>query len=78
MAVFEDKKSSNDILNNDTMSDDKVVASYVPPLYLFVSQPPFLCPACSEGPGRPLAAAEASLVDSRESLSDGISSHGQF
>ena len=35
MAVFEDKKSSNDIINNDTMCDDEVVASYVPPRYLF-------------------------------------------
>ena len=34
MAVFEDKKSSNDIIINDTMSDDEVVASDVPPLYL--------------------------------------------
>ena len=36
MAVFEGKKSSNDIINNDTMSDDEVVASYVPPRYLFL------------------------------------------
>ena len=35
MAVFEGKKSSNDIINNDTISDDEVVASYVPPRYLF-------------------------------------------
>ena len=28
---FEDKKSSNDIINNATMSDDEVVASYGPP-----------------------------------------------
>ena len=28
MAVFKGKKSSNDIINNDTMSDDEVVASY--------------------------------------------------
>ena len=34
MAVFEDKKSSNDIIINDTMSDDEVVASDVPPRYL--------------------------------------------
>ena len=35
--VFERGKSSNVIimLNNDTMSDDEVVASYVPPRYLF-------------------------------------------
>ena len=33
MAMFEDKESSNDITNNDTMSDDEVVASYVPPRY---------------------------------------------
>ena len=30
MAIFEGKKSSNDITNNDTMSDDEVVASSVP------------------------------------------------
>ena len=36
MAVFEGKKSSNDIINNDTISDDEVVASYVPPRYLFI------------------------------------------
>ena len=35
MAIFEGKKSSHDIENNDTMSDDEVVASYVPPRYLF-------------------------------------------
>ena len=35
MANFEDKKSSNDVINNDTVSDDEVVASYVPPQYLF-------------------------------------------
>ena len=34
MANFEDKKSSNDVINNDTVSDDEV-ASYVPPRYLF-------------------------------------------
>ena len=32
---FEVKKSSNDIIINDTMSDDEVVASDVPPRYLF-------------------------------------------
>ena len=31
---FEGKKSSNDIIINDTMSDDEVVASDVPPQYL--------------------------------------------
>ena len=36
MAGFKGKKSSNDIINNDTMSDDEVVASYVPPRYLFL------------------------------------------
>ena len=35
MAGFEGKKSSNDI-NNDTISGDEVVASSVPPRYLFV------------------------------------------
>ena len=34
MVIFEGKKSSNDIINNDTMSDDEEVASYVPPWYL--------------------------------------------
>ena len=28
---FEDRKSSNDIINNAKMSDDEVVASYGPP-----------------------------------------------
>ena len=32
---FEDRKSSNDIINNATMSDDEVVASYGPPRSLF-------------------------------------------
>ena len=36
MAIFEGEKLSNDIINNDTMSDDEVVASYVPPRYLFL------------------------------------------
>ena len=35
IAVFEGKKSTNDIKNNGTMSDDEVVASDVPPRYLF-------------------------------------------
>ena len=30
MAVFEEKKSLNDIIINDTMSDDEVVASDAP------------------------------------------------
>ena len=34
IAVFEGIKSSNDIINNGTMSDDEVVASDVPPRYL--------------------------------------------
>ena len=34
-AVFEGKKSSNEIVINDTMSDDEVVASDVLPRYLF-------------------------------------------
>ena len=33
---FDNEKSLNDIINNDTMSDDEVVASYVPPRYLFL------------------------------------------
>ena len=40
MAVFEGKKSSNDIINNGIMSDDEVVASDVPPRYLFLSVSP--------------------------------------
>ena len=35
MAGFEGKKSSIDIINNGTISDDGVVASDVPPRYLF-------------------------------------------
>ena len=34
LAIFEGKKSSNDITNNDTISDDDVVAFYVPPRFL--------------------------------------------
>ena len=34
MAVFEGKKSSNDFIINDAMSDDRVVVSDVPPRYL--------------------------------------------
>ena len=34
MAVFDGKKSSNDIIINDTMSDDEEVASEVLPGYL--------------------------------------------
>ena len=36
MAVFEGKKSSNDIIINDIMSDDEVVASDVPQRYLLL------------------------------------------
>ena len=36
MAVFEGKKSSNDIIN-DTMSDDEVVTSDEPQRYLLFS-----------------------------------------
>ena len=36
-AIFEGKKSSNVITRNDTMSDDEVVASDVPPRYLLFS-----------------------------------------
>ena len=35
VAVSEGKKSSTDIIINDIMSDDEVVASDVPPRYLF-------------------------------------------
>ena len=37
MVTFVGKKSSNDIIINDTMSDDKVVASDAPPRYLFLN-----------------------------------------
>ena len=40
MAVFEGKKSSNDIIINDTMSDDEVVASNVPHGTCFTESPP--------------------------------------
>ena len=36
MVIFEGKKASNNIIIDDTMSDDEVVASDVPPLYLFL------------------------------------------
>ena len=39
IVVLEGLMSSNDIMNDETMSDDEVVASDVPPRYLF---PPFL------------------------------------
>ena len=35
MAVFEGKKTSDEFIINDSTSDDEVVASDVPPLYLF-------------------------------------------
>ena len=38
-AAFESKKFANDIINNDTMTDDEVVASDVPPRYLFCFGP---------------------------------------
>ena len=34
---FDDDKSLNDKINNATMSDDDVVASYGPPRFLFYS-----------------------------------------
>ena len=39
MVVLKGKKSSNDIIINDKMSDDEVVASDVPPRYLFSLAP---------------------------------------
>ena len=36
MAVFECKRSPNDIMKDHMMSDDEVVASDVPPRYLLV------------------------------------------
>ena len=36
MPVFEGEKSSTDIVNNGTMSDDEVVASDVRPRYLLL------------------------------------------
>ena len=47
MAIFEGRKSSNDITNNDRMSDDEVVASYVPPRYLFQYGKP-ICTSLSD------------------------------
>ena len=35
MAIFEGRKSSNDVTNNDMIIDNEVVTSYVPPQYLF-------------------------------------------
>ena len=35
LPVFECKKSSNDILNDDTTRPDEVVVCHVPPRYLF-------------------------------------------
>ena len=35
-VIFEGKKSSNNIIDSDTLSDDEVVASYVPSRYLFL------------------------------------------
>ena len=42
MADFEGEKSSNDIINNDRMSDNEVVASDVPPRYLLIFDARFL------------------------------------
>ena len=39
MVAFKDKKSLNDITNNDTMSDDEGVSTYVPPRYSFALNP---------------------------------------
>ena len=39
LAVFYGKKSSNDIIINDTISDDEVVTSDVPPRYLYCFPP---------------------------------------
>ena len=36
MVVFEREKSSTNMVNNGTMSDDEVAASDVPPRYLFL------------------------------------------
>ena len=36
VAVFEGRKSSDEVIINKTMSDDEVVASDVPPRYLFL------------------------------------------
>ena len=38
MTTFEGRMSSNDIINNDSMSVDKVVASYEPPRCLFIQK----------------------------------------
>ena len=39
MAKFECEKSSTDIINNGTMCDEELVASDVPPRYLFSWDP---------------------------------------
>ena len=49
MVIFESKKASNDITNNDAMCDDEVVASYVPPSYLFSYSPALLLPVPFNG-----------------------------
>ena len=46
MAIFEGKKSANDIIINHRMSDDEVFAFYVSPGYLFLLAHP-LCPGDS-------------------------------
>ena len=39
MAVFEGQNLSIDVIINDKLSDDEVVASDVPPRYLFLNNP---------------------------------------
>ena len=52
MAIFEGEKSSTDVVNSNTMSDDEEVASDVPPRYLLN------CPRLSLGPCQILLSSE--------------------
>ena len=45
MAVFEGLKFLNDTIINDTMSDDEIVASEVPPRDLFLQHFDRVCPS---------------------------------
>ena len=49
---FDDEKSSYDVIDNVTMSDDEVVASYGPPRSLLLNQVTFLMRLCISIRGR--------------------------
>ena len=57
MAVFKGKKTSNDIKNNGTISEDEVVASDVFPRYSFLLNCQAHSPSCV------VAAAAVDVVD---------------